>query len=206
MSPRLKTRNDCTFALVLATLSLAMVGLSGPASTSALAANAHRGVAPLLVPSSSARLHTSTNASIGFRFPKGSWSADSPLAGDGFFSRTTRLHGQHCTVSLTVRGTGKRLHPSLTTTPHSDNVQRGIDGDIHWLSAFSELSRTNPMPYARAYRPAPGWVKVQWATVTVTTQVSRIGAPAWCLRSMKRIDVGAIARSAHVGHGSARHI
>lgn len=170
------------------------------------ALGAQRGVGPLLVRSSAGRLHTSTNAHIAFAFPKGTWTQDSPLAGDGHFSRRTRLHGQHCDIGLTIIGTSKRLRPSLTTTPHSDHVIRGIAGDVHWLSAFTELPPRSPMPYAQAYRPAPSWVQVPWATVRVTTQAVRIGAPAWCRHSLERIDVAAIARSAHVGHGSARRI
>ena len=187
-------------------VATAVVSVLTVSWSSSLALGAQRGVAPLLVPSSAGRLHTSTNAHISFAFPKGTWTQDSPLAGDGYFSRRTRLHGQHCDIGLTVIGTGKRLHPSLTTTPRSDHILRGVVGDVHWLSAFSELPPTPPMPYAQAYRPAPSWVKVPWATVRVTTHAVRIGAPAWCRRSLKRIDVGAIARSARVGHGSARHI
>jgi hypothetical protein len=175
-------------------------------TSTALALDGRGGIAPLLVPSSSGRLHTSTKAHTAFAFPKGTWTEDSPLAGDGHFSRRTRLNGQHCDTHLTVIGTGKRRHPSLTTTPHSDHILRGITGDVRWLSAFSELPPTPPTPYARAFRPAPTWVNVPWATVRVTAQAVRIGAPAWCRRSLKRIDPAAVARSAHVQHGSARHI
>jgi hypothetical protein len=188
---------------IVATAVLSALALC---SSSSLALGAQRGVGPLLVPSSTGRLHTSTNAHIAFDFPKGTWTENSPLAGDGFFSRRTRLNGQHCDIGLTIIGTGKRLRPSLTTTAHSDHIFRGIAGNVHWLSAFSELPPTPPMLYAQAYWPAPSWMKVRWATVRVTTHAIRIGAPAWCRRSLKRIDVAAIARSAHVGHGSARHI
>jgi hypothetical protein len=192
--------------LVSRIVATAVVSALALSASSSLAFGAQRGVGPLLVPSSSGRLHTSTNAHIAFDFPNGTWTENDPLAGDGYFSRRTWLHGQHCDILLTVIGTGKRRHPSLTTTPNSDHIFGGIAGDVHWLSAFSELPSRPPMPYAQADRPAPSWVKVPWATVRVTTQAVRIGAPAWCQRSLKRIDVAAIARSAHVGHGSARHI
>jgi hypothetical protein len=192
--------------LVRRLVATAVVSALTLPSWSSLALGAQRGVGPLLVPSSAGRLHTSTNAHIAFDFPNGTWTADSPLAGDGFFSRRTRLNGQHCDIGLTVVGTSKRVHPSLTATAHSDHIFGGIAGDVHWLSAFSELPLMPPRSYAQAYRPAPSWVKVPWTVVRVTTQAVRIGAPAWCQRSLKRIDVAAIARSAHVGHGSARHI
>jgi hypothetical protein len=191
--------------LVPRIVATAVVSALTLSSSSSLALGTQRGVGPLLVPSSTGRLHTSTNAHIAFDFPKGTWTENSPLAGDGYFSRRTQLNGQHCDIGLTVIGTSKRLHPSLITTAHSDHIFHGIAGDVHWLSAFNELPPTPPTPYAQAYRPAPSWLKVPWATVRVTTQAVRIGAPAWCRRSLQRIDVAAIARSAHVGHGSARH-
>lgn len=162
-------------------------------------------MAPLLVPARSGKLHTSTDAHVAFRFPNGTWTADSPLAGDGFFARTIRLNGKRCTIGLTVAGTGKRRHPSLTTTPHSDHVQRGIAGDVHWLSAFSELPPRPPLPYAQAYRPAPTWVAFHWAAFNVTAQVRGLGTAA-CRRSLRHVDIAAVARSARVAHGGARNM
>jgi hypothetical protein len=191
------------FALA-GSLAVALVVLAGPASRGALGASAQRGVAPLQVPGSGGRLHTATDAHISFRLPKGAWRTDrsdtaEPVR-DGSYLRITSLNGRRCSVSITVGGRGQRQRPSLKTTPKSDHVQRGVSGGVHWLSAWSELPPTPPLPYASAYSRAPTWATWNWASFNLGAQV--IGRrTAACRRSMLGIDLAAVARSVRVERG-----
>lgn len=201
MSPALTTvRSAARGALLLAVV----VALGASASTAG-AASVRRGVAPLFVPNTAGKLNTSISAHISFRLPTGSWHASRSETGDvlrnGAYFRTTQVNGKRCVVSVSVGGRGQQHRPPLNTTHKSDHVQRGTTGAVHWLSAWSQLPPTPPLPYAKAYGPAPSWATWHWTSFNLGAQ-STEPATAACRRSMLRINLAAVAGSVRVERGS----
>lgn len=178
----------------------------GPAQASASPAPAFaRGAAPLLVPSSSGRLHTSASAHITFRLPAGKWRAargeSGDLLRDGTYLRSTQVNGKRCVITLTSGGRGQQHRPSLTATPKSDHIERGRTGAVRWLTAWSELPPTPPLPYAKAYSPAPRGAAWKWTSFGIGVQANA-PATAACRRSLLRTDLTAVAGSVRVERGS----
>lgn len=178
-----------------------------PTATRATTApgSARRGVAPLVVPDATGRLHFSTTQHVSFTLPSGPWRA--PRAGDGkyFYSgtyfRKYRVHGRRCRVMLTFAARGRRQRPSLRVIRGSSEVARGRSEGTTWLRARLALPPVGMTIYARGSRPAPDGVDWRWLESEVGTQVVGQRRPAACVRSAARVDVAAAIVTARVADG-----